>query len=229
MNRVTFPGGDIMKRTLLLTACLAWALSMICAASAFAEEIKLILLPAPHVEGGRPLMQVLKDRRSSRSFSPEKLSHQVLSDLLWAAFGINRQDSGKRTAPSAVNRQEIDIYVAAADGLYLYDAKSQSLRVILPEDIRALTGEQDFVAEAPVNLIYVADFSRMGTASKEEKELYSAADTGFISQNVYLYCASERLATVVRASIDRQTLAKAMNLRPDQKIILAQSVGRPKK
>jgi nitroreductase len=128
-----------------------------------------------------------------------------------------------------VNRQEIDIYVATADGLYLYDAKAQLLKPILSEDIRAMTGRQDFVKEAPVNLIYVADFSRMGNAPKGDKELYSAADTGFISQNVYLYCTSERLATVVRGSIDRAALAKAMKLRPDQKIILAQSVGYPKK
>jgi len=218
-----------MQRASFLIASLAWAISIIFTALGFAEEIKLVLLPAPKLDGGRPLMQVLKDRSSSRSFSVEKLSPQTLSNLLWAAFGINRPDSGKRTAPSAVNWQEIDIYVATADGLYLYDAKSQSLKLILSDDIRFLTGRQDFVKEAPVNLIYVADLSRMGTASKEDKELYSAADTGFISQNVYLYCASERLATVVRGSIDRQALAKAMKLRPDQKIILAQSVGYPKK
>jgi len=218
-----------MKRTLFVSASLAWAISIICAASIFAEEIKLVLLPNPQVAGGRPLMQVLKERSSSRSFSSEKLSLQVLSNLLWAAFGINRQDTGKRTAPSAVNRQEIDIYVATADGLYLYEAKSQALKLIMSDDIRALTGRQDFVKEAPANLIYVADLSRMGNASKEDKELYSAADTGFISQNVYLYCASEGLATVVRGSIDKQTLAKTMKLRPDQKIILAQSVGYHKK
>jgi SagB-type dehydrogenase family enzyme len=218
-----------MKRTLCMIASLAWAISIMCVASIFAEEIKLVLLPNPQVDGGRPLMQVLKDRSSSRSFRSEKLSAQVLSNLLWAAFGINRPDTGKRTAPSAVNWQEIDIYVATADGLYLYEAKSQVLKLILSDDIRALTGRQDFVKEAPVNLIYVADFSRMGTAPKEDKELYSAADAGFIAQNVYLYCASERLATVVRGSIDRQALAKAMNLRPDQKIILAQSVGYHKK
>lgn len=218
-----------MKRTLFVIASLAWAISVVCVASIFAEEIKLSLLPNPQVDGGRPLMQVLKERSSSRSFSSEKLSAQVLSNLLWAAFGINRPDTGKRTAPSAVNWQEIDIYVATADGLYLYEAKSQALKLILSDDIRALTGRQDFVKEAPVNLIYVADFSRMGTAPKEDKEIYSAADTGFISQNVYLYCASEKLATVVRGSIDKQTLAKAMHLRPDQKIILAQSVGYPKK
>ena len=218
-----------MKRTLFVFASFAWAISIICVVSIFAEEIRLVLLPKPQVDGGRPLMLVLKDRISSRSFSPEKLSMQALSNLLWAAFGINRQDTGKRTAPSAVNRQEIDIYVATADGLYLYEAGSHALKLIRADDIRALTGRQDFVKEAPANLIYVADFSRMGTAPKEDKELYSAADTGFISQNVYLYCASERLATVVRGSIDRQALAKAMNLRPDQRIILAQSVGYHKK
>jgi SagB-type dehydrogenase family enzyme len=218
-----------MKRTLFVIASLAWAISIICVASIFAGEIKIVLLPNPQVDGGRPLMQVLKDRSSSRSFSPEKLSAQVLSNLLWAAFGINRPDTGKRTAPSAVNRQEIDIYVATADGLYLYEAKSHVLKLIMSDDIRVLTGRQDFVKEAPANLIYVADFSRMGNAPKEDKELYSAADTGFISQNVYLYCASERLATVVRGSIDKYTLAKTMKLRPDQRIILAQSVGYHKK
>jgi len=218
-----------MKRTLLVIASLTWAILMISIVLGFAEEIKLVLLPNPQLDGGRPLMQVLKDRSSSRSFSSEKLSSQVLSNLLWAAFGINRPDTGNRTAPSAMNRQEINIYVATADGLYLYEVKSHALKLILSDDIRALTGRQDFVKEAPVNLIYVADFSKMGTASKEDKELYSAADTGFISQNVYLYCASERLATVVRGSIDKQALAKAIKLRPDQKVILAQSVGYPKK
>jgi nitroreductase len=128
-----------------------------------------------------------------------------------------------------MDHQEIDIYVATAEGLYLYEAKNHALKPIRPDDIRALTGRQDYVKEAFANLIYVADLSRMGNTPKEDKELYSAADTGFISQNVYLYCASERLATVVRGAIDKQALAKAMNLRPDQKIILAQSVGYPKK
>jgi SagB-type dehydrogenase family enzyme len=174
-------------------------------------------------------MQVLKDRSSSRSFGSDKLPLQVLSNLLWAASGVNRPDSGKRTAPSAVNWQELDIYVATAEGLYLYDAKSHRLNPILSEDIRALTGRQPFVREAPVNLVYVADFLRMGRGTNEEKEFYSATDTGFIAQNVYLFCSSEGLATVVRASIDRPALAKVMKLRPGQKITLAQSVGYPKK
>jgi SagB-type dehydrogenase family enzyme len=217
-----------MKRTLFTTS-MAGVISIMYITLSFAAELKPVQLPNPQIDGGRPLMQVLKDRSSSRAFSTERLPLQVLSNLLWAAFGINRPDTGNRTAPSAMNWQEVDIYVATAEGLYLYDAKTQTLKPILTEDIRSATGRQDFVKEAPVNLIYVADFSRMGTAPKEDKELYSAADTGFISQNVYLYCASERLATVVRGSIDKQALANTMKLRPDQKIMLAQSVGYPKK
>ncbi|NTW58898.1 MAG: SagB/ThcOx family dehydrogenase [Nitrospirae bacterium] len=193
------------------------------------EQLKPLQLPAPQTDRGRPLMQVLKDRSTSRSFSSEKLSPQMLSNLLWAAFGVNRPDSGTRTAPSAKNWQEIDIYVALAEGLYVYEAKTHVLQPVLAGDIRAMTGRQSFAADAPMNLVYVADLGRMGKASKEEQDLYSAADTGFISENVYLFCASEGLATVVRGSVDRETLAKAMRLRPDQKIILAQTVGYPKK
>ena len=218
-----------MNKISFLSAALVLAFLPICTALTFAEELKPIQLLKPQVDKGRPLMQVLKDRSSSRSFSKEKLPIQVLSNLLWAAFGVNRTDTGKRTAPSAMNRQEIDIYVATADGLYLYDAKGHVLNPILSEDIRAMTGTQEYVKDAAINLVYVADYSKMGTSTKEDKDIYSAADTGFISENVYLYCASEGLATVVRGSIDRQALAKVMKLRPDQKVILAQSVGYPKK
>jgi nitroreductase len=173
-------------------------------------------------------MRVLKDRMSSRNFSRESLPIQTLSDMLWAAFGVNRP-SGGRTAPSASNSQEMDIYVAMADGLFLYDAKANLLKLVLPDDIRALTGRQSFVKEAPVNLIYVSDLSKMVRASAGDREFYAAAHSGFISQNVYLFCASEGLATVVRESIDRPALSRAMRLRPDQKITLAQTVGYPKK
>ena len=217
-----------MQRTSSIVASIVWAVSIMYSTIGYSDELKPIKLLTPEVDGGRPLMQVLRDRSSSRLFSAQKLPDQILSNLLWAAFGINRPNNGKRTAPSAVNWQEIDIYVATAEGLYLYDAKNQTLTPILSKDIRSATGRQDFVREAPVNLIYVADFSRMGTASNADKEFYSAADTGFISQNVYLYCASERLATVVRGSIDKQALASAMQLRPEQKIMLAQSIGYPK-
>lgn len=194
--------------------------------AAFAQGPEAKKLPEPDKTGGKPLMQALAARHSSRSFSDEKLSDDVLSNLLWAAFGVNRPD-GRRTAPSAMNWQEIDIYVATADGLYLYDAKAHAVTMVLAEDIRGATGTQSFVKDAPVNLVYVADFSRMGRGSDEDKTIYSAADTGFIGQNVYLFCASEGLSTVVRGLVDKVALAEKMNLRPEQKIVLAQTVGYP--
>lgn len=196
--------------------------------SSWAAELLPVKLPPPNLNSGKSLMQSLQVRKSSRDFSAKKLPVEVLSNLLWAAFGVNRPDSGRRTAPSAVNWQEIDIYVAMADGLYLYNAKDHVLKPVIKEDIRGLTGKQAFVKEAPVNLIYVANYSRMGGGYAEEKSFYSAADTGFIAQNVYLYCASEGLATVVRGLIDRDVLAKAMQLRDNQKIVLSQTVGYPK-
>jgi SagB-type dehydrogenase family enzyme len=199
------------------------------AAVAAAQELKPLALPQPQTDGGRPLMQVLKDRHTTREFKPDKLPLQVLSNLLWAAFGVNRPDSGKRTAPSARNRQEIDIYVALAEGLYVYDAKAHGLNPVLAQDVRAATGGQDFVKEAPVNLVYVADLTKTGDASPEDKNFYTAVDTGFIAQNVYLFCASEGLAAVVRGMVDRPALAKLMKLRPDQRITVAQTVGYPKK
>jgi nitroreductase len=218
-----------MKHTTYFLIITLVALTLPYAAVPAGEALKPMVLMKPQTDGGRPLMQVLKDRSSSRSFSSEKLPPQVLSNLLWAAFGINRPDSGGRTAPSAKNAQEIDIYVAMAEGLYLYDAKTQTLNPVLAEDVRVLTGRQPFVKDAPINLIYVADLARLSGSSQEDKDLYSAAGAGFIGENVYLFCASEGLATVVRGSIDRQALAAAMKLRPDQKIILAQTVGYPKK
>jgi nitroreductase len=171
-------------------------------------------------------MRILMDRKSTRDFRPDKLPLQILSNMLWAGFGINRPD-GRRTAPSASNKQEIDIYVATSDGLFNYDAKGNRLNYVLPDDIRAKTGLQPFVKDAPVNLVYVADLAKAGTDSAE-RDMDVAADTGFIAQNVYLFCASEGLATVVRGSIDRRALAIAMHLRPDQRIILAQTVGYPR-
>ena len=200
-----------------------------CATLAVAQELKPVPLPPPQTSGGRPLMQVLMDRHTSREFSSQKLPPQVLSNLLWAAFGVNRPDSGMRTAPSAMNWQEIDIYVATQDGLYVYDAKANALNPVLAQDVRGATGQQPFVKEAPVNLVYVADLAKTGRAGGEDQILYTAADTGFIAQNVYLFCASEGLAAVVRGSVDRAALAKLIKLRTDQKIILAQTVGYPKR
>ena len=185
---------------------------------------KSIVLPTPQTEGGKPLMQVLKERKSGREFSPEKLPTQVLSNLLWAAWGVNRPD-GRRTAPSSKNRQEIDIYVALAEGLYLYNAQDQRLDPVLDDDIRGAAASQAWARPAPVNLIYVADQARLG--GPDDPTAY--VDTGFISQNVYLFSASEGLATVVHEIGDRVGLAKAMRLRSDQKITLAQTIGYPKK
>jgi SagB-type dehydrogenase family enzyme len=193
-----------------------------------AQALKPLPLPPPQTEGGRPLMQVLNDRKSTREFGSGALSPQTLSNLLWAAFGINRPD-GRRTAPSAMNWQEVSIYVATPEGVYLYDAKANLLEPVLAGDFRAATGTQSFVKDAAVNLVYVSDLSKTGEATSSEAEMYTAADVGFIAQNVYLYCASEGLATVVRGSVDKPALAKTLNLQSKQKIILAQSVGYPKK
>ncbi|MDA8095311.1 MAG: SagB/ThcOx family dehydrogenase [Betaproteobacteria bacterium] len=181
-------------------------------------------LPPPRTNGGMPLMDALKVRCSTRDFSAQSLSLQVLSDLLWAAQGVNRKDSGKRTAPSAKDTREIEIYVAIADGAYRFDPERHRLRRVLEGDIRPLTGTQDFVRHAPANLVYVADLGRMDT-SEENRRLYAAADAGFIAQNVSLFCASAGLGTVVRGSVERAVLAEALGLSPRQQVILAQSVG----
>jgi nitroreductase len=209
--------------------CFLWVVLALCPVLVAAQELKPLDLPKPQMDGGRPLMQVLKERSTSRDFSSEKLPLPVLSNLLWAAFGVNRPESGKRTAPSALNRQEIDIYVATAEGLYVFDAKAHRLNPVLAEDVRAATGTQPYVKDAPVNLVYVADLAKIEKASAPDQDFYTAADTGFIAENVYLFCASEGLAAVVRGSVDRPSLAKVMKLRPDQKITLAQTVGYPKK
>jgi SagB-type dehydrogenase family enzyme len=220
---------DIMQKMLSIIVCLTFGVLTLFSTQSIAEDLKPIQLPKPQMDGGKPLMLALKDRRTTREFSPEKLPLQVLSNLLWAAGGINREDVGKRTAPSAHDWQEIDIYAATADGLFLYDPSANVLKPILPEDIRELTGKQPFVKTAPVNLVFVANYSKMSGASDEEKTFYSAADTGFISQNVYLFCASEGLATVVRGYVDKTELAKKMKLAPDQAVTLAQTIGYPKK
>ena len=200
---------------------------ILCHCSTAQETIRTIQLPKPDTTGGKPLMQALKERKTSRSFSDRKLSEQVMSNMLWAAFGVNRPD-GHRTAPSARNWQEIDIYLATPDGLFLYDARAHLLRQLLTDDIRSKTGTQEFVRTAPVNLVYVADLNKVDVRAVDDRTLYTGADCGFVAQNVYLYCASEGLSVVVRAGIGRAELAKAMGLRPEQKIILAQTVGYPK-
>lgn len=218
---------EMIKLKLIQTLCFGLAVIFGAGTLAQASDLETIKLPKPEITHGKPLMQVLSERKTSREFSPKELSTQTLSNLLWAAFGINRPD-GRKTAPSALNHQEIDIFVTMKAGVYRYDAKANTLVPVVSGDMRAITGLQGYVKEAPLDLVFVADFAKMGDSQEAEKRFLSAADTGFISENVYLYSASEGLATVVRANMDRTKLSEAMKLRPDQKITLAQCIGYPK-
>jgi nitroreductase len=191
-----------------------------------AQEPKPFDLPPPRSEGGQPLTTALKLRRSTREYSNRPLPVQVLSDLLWAAFGVNRP-SGDRTAPYWRHIMVMEIYVAMADGVWLYEPKAHTLLPHLKDDIRAQTGLQDFVATAPLNLVYVAHGERMTEVSAEERRLYASVDTGFIGQNVYLFCASEGLATVFRGAVDYPKLTRTLQLPDQQFVTFAQTVGYP--
>lgn len=207
-----------MKRSLILLTivCMTFSLG--------AQNIKL---PTPHKTGGKPLMETLQNRRSDRTFASREIPVQTLSDLLWAAWGFNRENN--RTAPSAMNWQETDLYVALPSGTYLYDARNNELKLITKTDLRKASGMQPFVEKAPLNLIYVADLKK--TKKETDPQLLNTvyADAGFIAQNVYLYCASEGLNCVVRASIDKTTLTRELKLQRDQVITLAQTIGYPQK
>lgn len=212
----------MLSKTLLLLAGL-----LVASLPGSAQDLQPIPLPKPRMEGGMPLMEALKNRKTAREFSPAELTPQILSDLLWAGFGINRPENAHRTAPSAMNSQEVDIYVATAAGTYVYDAAGNRLVPVAAGDIRARTGSQKFVKVAPVALLFVADLTRLAKAKPEDKERYAAIDAGFIVQNIYLYCASAKLTCVVH-ELDRSGLPEALRLKPEQKIIIAQSVGFPK-
>ena len=188
-------------------------------------QATVALPPAPR-HGGAPLMDALAARASARAFAPDALPPQQLSALLWAAWGVNR-DGGGRTAPSALNAQEIDLYVALPEGAYRYDAAAHALQLVVAQDLRRVTGYQDFVDEAPLDLVFVADHARMGLVPVAQRESYASVAAGAIAQNVYLYCASAGLATVIRAWIDRSAIADALGLPHDQQVLLSQTVGRP--
>ena len=185
-----------------------------------------IVLPDANTSGGMPLMQALARRQSQREFAPEPLPLPVLSNLLWAAAGLNRPALGGRTAPSELNAQEVDIYVALPAGLYRYAALGHALHLVRATDVRRVTGYQDFVDTAPLDLIMVADYSRMKLVPVAQRMAYAYACAGAMAQNVYLYCASEDLATVIRAWLDREALTKAMGLGTEQQVLLSQTVGR---
>jgi SagB-type dehydrogenase family enzyme len=184
-----------------------------------------ILLPVPVRTGGMPLMQALALRRSERELASRALSRQQLADLLWAADGINRPDVQEHTAPSAMNAQEIEIYVVLAEGVFLYDAAANALDLVAAEDARRVTGLQGFVDQAPLDLVYVANHERMLLIPESRRSVYSAICTGAVAQNVYLYCASVGLASVVRGLFDEALLAKALGLGPHQHILLTHTVG----
>lgn len=185
------------------------------------------LLPAPRMSGGKPLLDALKERQSRREFRADPIADRQLSDLLWATFGMNRPEIDHRTAPSAMNTQDVDVYVAVAEGLFVYEAKPHRLRKVGDRDIRALTTGQEPLKAAAVQLVFVSDYARMPKVKPELRDSYAGVDTGCLVQNVYLFCASEGLATVVH-EVDRVALGQAMNLRPDQHVVLAQAVGHPK-
>jgi SagB-type dehydrogenase family enzyme len=195
---------------------------------AVGETPPTIALPAVEPRGGLPLMEALARRQSGREFSPDSLPLAVLSQLLWAADGVNRRDGG-RTAPSALNAQEIDIYVALQTGAYRYDADAHRLTLAAPTDVRRVTGYQDFVDDAPLDLVFVADYSRLHLVPTSQRESYASVAAGAISQNVYLFAASAGLVTVIRAWIDREAIASALGLTHDQHVLLSQTVGYPKR
>lgn len=185
-------------------------------------------LPPANTTGGLPVMQTLALRQSMREFDPAPLATQTLADLLWAAAGVNRPELGGRTAPSAMNAQEVELYVALPTGLYRYAAPSHTLQLVSATDVRRVTGYQDFVDTAPLDLVYVADHTRLKLVPAAQRESYASAAAGAMAKNVYLYCASAGLATVIRAWMDRHALAQAMGLSPDHQVLLSQTVGRPK-
>ena len=182
-------------------------------------------LPPARQVGGLPLMQALAARRSQRAFSSEPLPDQLLADLLWAAAGVNRPADDGRTAPSAMHAQEIDLFVALPSGLYRYEPASHRLALAMDSDVRRVTGYQDFVDNAALDLVFVADHRRMGRVPAARRESYSSCAAGAMAQNVYLFCASAGLATVLRAWFDRSALSQAMGLTEDEQVLFAQTVG----
>jgi len=197
-------------------------------AAVIAFEPKVpVALPPPRLDRGLPLMRALAERKSGREFSTDGLDLQTLSELVWSAWGINRPEIGKRTAPSARNWQDMKLYVVLASGAFLYDAAEHVLVPKVAGDLRAVTGKQDFVGVAPLNLVYVSDYEKMSTKDEKDQRSYAGAHAGFMVQNVYLYCASEGLTTVVRAHIDKAEMSAALQLPENEHIVLAQTVGWP--
>jgi SagB-type dehydrogenase family enzyme len=198
------------------------------AQAATGDVISTLQLPPANTTGGMPLMQALALRQSTREFDPTPLAEQTLSDLLWAVAGVNRPALNGRTAPSAMNSQEVDVYVALPTGLYRYAAGAHSLRLVGAVDVRRVTGYQDFVDTAPMDIVYVVDHARMKLVPASKRVSYAFTAAGAMAQNASLFCASAGLATVIRAWFDRAALSQAMGLNNEQQVLLAQTIGRPR-
>jgi SagB-type dehydrogenase family enzyme len=193
----------------------------------------IVKLPQPQKDLEFPLMKALEIRRTKRKWKDSNLSDQEISDLLWAACGITHEETKKsksrRTAPSACNSQEIKVYIALYNGLFLYDEKNHQLIKVLSEDIRKDIGTQKMMRSAPVGLIYVSDYSKLKTfifKDDNRKWFTSTADTGFISQNVYLYSVAANLSTAILSLVDRDKLERILGLNVDEKIVYTQVVGK---
>ncbi len=210
-----------MKKTIFLL-CLT-GLPMITAA----QDAMTIVLDPPDTEGGKPAMEAFSLRSSQREFDTADLAVKDLSNLLWAANGINRPESGKRTAPSAMNAQDIDIYVFMKSGVYLYDAQNHLLSLEAEGDHRkTVAGRQEGMAKAPVMLLLVSDISRFRSGTDSLKILWAHADAGIVSQNIALFCASSGLATVPRGTMEKEELREILKLRDSQYPVLNNPVGK---
>jgi SagB-type dehydrogenase family enzyme len=220
-------GDDAMKAIASPLCLCALIVGLLTCSVSLVSALEPIRLTAPDLTKSKPLLQVLKERKSTKAFDTKPLPRETLSHLLWAAFGINRSESGKRTAATAVNCQDIDIYVVMAEGVYVYQAQQHSLMPVLARDVRPLAATQGYAQKAPINLVYISDYGKMDDRFGTKKSIYSAFHAGSISQNVYLYCASAGLGAVVRDGVDREALSKALNLRDNQTIVMVQTVGYP--
>ncbi|MCD7975905.1 MAG: SagB/ThcOx family dehydrogenase [Tannerellaceae bacterium] len=210
-------------RKLLLLLCIAGITF-----SMYAQDLSTIKLKSPDITRGTGVMKALSDRQSVREYSDKMLSDQDLADLLWAANGINRPD-GKRTAPSAMNKQDVDVYVFMKQGVYLYDHTQHALKPVAKGDYRgAVAAGQDFVKEAPVSLVLVTDLSRFGSEIKEHTKLMGAVDVGIVNQNINLACVVLGLVTVPRATMDQKVLRELLKLNENQLLLMNNPVGYPK-